>query len=168
MVITKTISPEEAGKLLGKSRESIVSLIRAGELLATDERMPGAKIPLQDRPRRGDAVARAENSAGGVGCRAGGEDEADCRIAGKVGAMSRIKSRNPTGRFQRASLVNTFGLDVIFCPNPLCGLGNPHGNSEPPPIACHACGQDLRRGAKIGYQTNGATLPTRDCSEWIE
>lgn len=45
MSIAKTISPLEAGKLLGKSRESVVDLIRAGEIVATDERMPGSKIP---------------------------------------------------------------------------------------------------------------------------
>ena len=39
------ISPAEAGRMIGHSREFIVSLIDASELPATDERRPGAKIP---------------------------------------------------------------------------------------------------------------------------
>lgn len=39
------ISPAQAGKILGKSREPVVALIRVGEIAASDERQPGAKIP---------------------------------------------------------------------------------------------------------------------------
>ena len=41
----ETISPEAAGKMLGRNRHFIVALIQSGELVATDERRPGAKIP---------------------------------------------------------------------------------------------------------------------------
>lgn len=59
----KRLSPEQFGQLIGKSRESVVRLIRCGEIAATDERMPGASIPLYridpaeaDRWRRARAV----------------------------------------------------------------------------------------------------------------
>jgi excisionase family DNA binding protein len=39
------MTPEEAGKLLGKSRDSVIELIRAGELEAQDLRNAGAERP---------------------------------------------------------------------------------------------------------------------------
>lgn len=38
------ISPDQAAKLIGHDRDFVMSLIRAGELPARDERSPGAKI----------------------------------------------------------------------------------------------------------------------------
>jgi hypothetical protein len=40
------MSPADAAKAMGKSRKSVLALIRTGELAATDERNPGS-----DRPR---------------------------------------------------------------------------------------------------------------------
>lgn len=44
-MLDQRISPAQAAKMLGKNRDSIMALIRAGELSATDERRPGSSIP---------------------------------------------------------------------------------------------------------------------------
>ena len=56
--------------------------------------------------------------------------------------MSYYRARDPIGRYVRATLQNTFGLGIIWCPRPCCGLGNPwQMGREPTPQSCHACGE---------------------------
>jgi hypothetical protein len=61
--IPRRISPTEAAKLLGRGKDFIMSLFKAGEIVMADERRPGAKIPrwtidprdLEDWQRRAAA-----------------------------------------------------------------------------------------------------------------
>lgn len=41
----KRLSPASVARLLGKSRQSVMELIHAGEIEATDESQPGSRIP---------------------------------------------------------------------------------------------------------------------------
>jgi len=41
----RPLSPQQFADAIGHDRESVMKLIRAGEIVARDERMPGAKIP---------------------------------------------------------------------------------------------------------------------------
>jgi hypothetical protein len=50
----------------------------------------------------------------------------------------RAFSRSPNGRFRRATLRNTFGLEVLVCS--VCLRMNPYQIGEPKPSECHACG----------------------------
>lgn len=54
---------------------------------------------------------------------------------------SRFYSRQANGRFRRATLANTFGLEAPTCPK--CGRFNPHEVGAPPPETCHACGAPM-------------------------
>lgn len=54
----------------------------------------------------------------------------------------RAYSRQPDGRFRRATLENTFGLSTPSCPD--CGRLNPHAAGGPPPETCHACGMPMK------------------------
>lgn len=54
----------------------------------------------------------------------------------------RIKSRDPRGRFRRATLSNTFGIDPGICPH--CGRFNPSKVNEPKPETCQGCGKALK------------------------
>ena len=40
----KSLTPEQFGKLIGHSRDFVRALIAAGEIVARDERRPGAKV----------------------------------------------------------------------------------------------------------------------------
>jgi|GEM_PF-3360534 len=53
----------------------------------------------------------------------------------------RLYSRQPSGRFRRATLENTFSLSAPSCP--ACGRLNPHGAGEPAPANCQACGAPM-------------------------
>ncbi len=53
----------------------------------------------------------------------------------------RIPSRRSNGRFQRATLENTFGLTTRVCPH--CNGLNPHAVNESPPEVCGQCGKSL-------------------------
>lgn len=53
----------------------------------------------------------------------------------------RLYSRQPNGRFRRATLENTFGLSAPSCPT--CQRLNPYKVTEPPPENCHACGSQM-------------------------
>ena len=41
----QTYSPQQIADKTGKGRDTIMSLIRCGQLVATDERLPGSKYP---------------------------------------------------------------------------------------------------------------------------
>lgn len=53
----------------------------------------------------------------------------------------RIHSRRGNGRFQKATLENTFGLTTRICPH--CNGLNPHKADEPAPEVCGQCGKSL-------------------------
>lgn len=55
--------------------------------------------------------------------------------------MSRIHSRQNNGRFRRATMANTFGLQVEICPS--CRGCNLYSISEAKPDTCCQCGQSL-------------------------
>lgn len=59
----------------------------------------------------------------------------------------RLYSRQPDGRFRRATLENTFGLSAPSCPD--CGRLNPHPAGEAPPVSCHACGMPMKPGRPL-------------------
>lgn len=50
----------------------------------------------------------------------------------------RMYSRRPNGRFQRATMANTFGLTIYVCKD--CRRMNPVAVNAPKPDECHACG----------------------------
>ncbi len=56
----ETMSPDEAARFLGKSRPTIIALIRAGQLKASDESAPGSKRPFYRVTR--DACVRWRES----------------------------------------------------------------------------------------------------------
>lgn len=53
---------------------------------------------------------------------------------------SRMHSRQPNGRFRRATMANTFGLTVYVCQD--CRRMNPVAVGAPKPTECHACGSE--------------------------
>lgn len=55
--------------------------------------------------------------------------------------MSRIHSRQTSGRFRRATLENTFGLRTTICQH--CGAFNPSTANAPAPTTCEQCGASL-------------------------
>lgn len=59
----------------------------------------------------------------------------------------RLYSRQPDGRFRRATLENTFGLSAPSCPD--CGRLNPHAVGEPAPGSCHACGMPMKPSGRV-------------------
>lgn len=65
----------------------------------------------------------------------------------------RMYSRRSNGRFQRATLANTFGLSAPICPNPKCRRFNPHDIGEAAPTHCHACGTALGETADTDTET---------------
>lgn len=68
-----------------------------------------------------------------------------------------VRSRQPNGRFRRATLANTFGLEAPVCPNEACRRFNPHRVGEPDPTHCHACGTALQTGGQTpASNENGA------------
>ena len=69
---------------------------------------------------------------------------------------SRRYSRQPNGRFRRATLENTFGLTVDVCP--ACRRMNSRSVGEAPAENCHACGAALRPAAVCGFCRAAITL----------
>lgn len=56
----------------------------------------------------------------------------------------RLRMRGRSGRFQRSTLANTFGLNAPVCPH--CRRFNPTPIGEAPPERCHACGAEVAEG----------------------
>lgn len=59
-----TLSPAQAAEFLGKSRQSVISLIKAGELEYTDERTPESSRPYYRITR--DSLMRWKRSRQGT------------------------------------------------------------------------------------------------------
>ena len=55
--------------------------------------------------------------------------------------MTRFQARLGSGRYQRNTLENTFGLRTEVCPT--CHGFNPHGTGEAPPARCCQCGASM-------------------------
>ncbi len=53
------------------------------------------------------------------------------------------RSRAGNGRYRRATLANTFGLQAWVCAYPDCNRFNTSGVGEGRPETCHACGRPL-------------------------
>lgn len=92
------MTPEEVAKLLGKSRESVVGLILAGELEAFDLRNPGAKRPLYRITP--EALARWRESRRVVP-RAAAVDTVVCMPQAK-GIFARMRARRREAEMERA------------------------------------------------------------------
>ncbi len=50
-----------------------------------------------------------------------------------------LRLRGRAGRFKKATLANTFGLNAPVCPH--CRRFNPYSVGEPMPTECHNCGE---------------------------
>ena len=65
------------------------------------------------------------------------------------------------GRYERATLANTFGLSVEVCP--VCRIMNPHGVGEPKPAHCHDCGAILAGCDKCGAPVESPMERCQNC-----